>query len=165
MRLRVASYVAAEVRWPGHRGGVVPRSWTGDRDRCGQAGIGGDVTFATRPQLAKAMIGRVRELGLPFSWFTADEACGDNGKLREWLEEQKISYVVAVACDTLVPAGAGKKIRAGKLAAKVPRRGWQVMSCARARKATGCMTGRCLRPGTADGESSGVTVRSFVKQF
>ena len=45
------------------------------------------VKFATKPQLARAMIGWVRELGLPFAWFTADEAYGDNGKLREWLEE------------------------------------------------------------------------------
>ncbi|HET7014574.1 MAG TPA: IS701 family transposase [Streptosporangiaceae bacterium] len=107
----------------------VPKSWTGDRDRCEEAGIGEQVEFATKPELAKAMIGRVRELGLPFAWFTADEAYGDNGKLREWLEENKIAYVVAVACDTLVPAGAGRTIRADALAAKVPGRGWQTMSC------------------------------------
>jgi SRSO17 transposase len=107
----------------------VPESWTGDRDRCAEAGIGEEVAFATKAGLAKAMISRVRELGLPFSWFTADEAYGDNGRLRLWLEESKISYVVAVACDTLVPAGAGRTIRADALAAKVPGRGWQTMSC------------------------------------
>jgi SRSO17 transposase len=112
----------------------VPESWTSDRDRCEQAGIGEDVEFATKPGLAKAMIGRVRELGLPFAWFTADEAYGDNGKLRGWLEEEKIAYVVAVACDTLVPAGAGKTIRADALAAKVPGRGWHAMSCGQGSK-------------------------------
>jgi SRSO17 transposase len=107
----------------------VPQSWTADRDRCGEAGIGEDVAFATRPQLARTMVGRVRELGLPFSWFTADEAYGDNGKLREWLEESGISYVVAVARDTVVPAGASRTIRADRLAARVPGQGWQRMSC------------------------------------
>ena len=107
----------------------VPESWTSDRDRCAEAGIGQDAEFATKPELAKTMISRVRELGLPFSWFTADEAYGDNGKLRGWLEESKIAYVVAVSCDTLVPAGAGRTIRADALAAKVPGRGWQAMSC------------------------------------
>ncbi|HXP18712.1 MAG TPA: hypothetical protein VN840_03590 [Streptosporangiaceae bacterium] len=29
------------------------------------------------------MIERVIGLGLPFAWFTADEACGDNGRLRD----------------------------------------------------------------------------------
>jgi SRSO17 transposase len=120
---------AAGVRVLVDRELYVPQSWTGDRDRCGEAGIGQDVAFATKPQLARKMIGRVRELGLPFSWFTADEAYGDNGKLREWLEGEAISYVVAVACDTLVPAGAGQMIRADRLAAKVPRRGWQRLSC------------------------------------
>jgi SRSO17 transposase len=107
----------------------VPQSWTADRDRCGEAGIGEDVAFATRPQLARKMVERVRELGLPFAWLTADEACGDDGKLREWLEKEGISCVVAVARDTVVPAGAGRTIRAGRLAARVPGQGWQRMSC------------------------------------
>lgn len=120
---------AAGVRVLVDRELYVPKSWTGDRDRCRGAGIGGEVRFATKPELAKAMIGRVRELGLPFAWFTADEAYGDNGKLREWLEDSTIGYVVAVARDTLVPAGTGRTIRAERLAARVPGRGWQRMSC------------------------------------
>jgi SRSO17 transposase len=107
----------------------VPRSWTGDRDRCDEAGISEDVAFATKPQLARTMVERVRELGLPFAWFTADEACGDNGKLREWLEKEGICHVVAVARDTTVPAGAGRTIRADQLAARVPGKGWQRLSC------------------------------------
>jgi hypothetical protein len=39
----------------------VPKSWTGDRERCEEAGIGQDVAFATKPELAKTMIGRVRK--------------------------------------------------------------------------------------------------------
>jgi SRSO17 transposase len=107
----------------------IPRSWTGDRDRCEEAGIGEDTQFATKPQLAQKMIERAVAAGLPFAWFTADEAYGDNGKLREWLEKSKIAYVVAVACDTRVPAGAGQTIRADKLAAKVPASAWHRMSC------------------------------------
>ncbi len=120
---------AAGVRVLIDRELYVPRSWTADRDRCEQAGISEDVAFATKPELARQMVGRAVDLGLPFSWFTADEACGDNGKLRQWLEEHTISYVVAVACDHAVPAGAGKTIRADRLAARVPARGWQRLSC------------------------------------
>src|SRR5258708_14454825 len=68
---------AAGVRVLVDRELYVPESWTGDRDRCGEAGIGEDVTFATKPQLGRTMVERVRELGLPFAWFTADEAYGD----------------------------------------------------------------------------------------
>jgi SRSO17 transposase len=112
----------------------IPKSWTEDRDRCEEAGIGQDTEFETKPQLAKKMIERAMKAGLPFSWFTADEAYGDNGQLREWLEEKKIAYVVAVACDHRVPAGAGKKIRADALAAKVPSLGWHRMSCGQGSK-------------------------------
>lgn len=107
----------------------VPKSWTGDQDRCVAAGIGEGATFATKPQLAKKMLERAIEAGLPFGWFTADEVYGDNGKLREWLEENKVAYVVAVACDHRVPAGAGTAMRADELAEKVPPSGWQRLSC------------------------------------
>jgi SRSO17 transposase len=107
----------------------VPKSWAGDPGRCAQAGIGEDAQFATKPQLARKMIERAVRAGLPFSWFTADEAYGDDGKLRDWLQETSIAYVVAVARDTQVPAGAGRRIRADQLPAKVPARGWQRLSC------------------------------------
>jgi SRSO17 transposase len=107
----------------------IPKSWTGDEQRCAGAGMPQDTRFATKPQLARKMIERAIRAGLPFGWFTADEAYGDNGPFRAWLEESKVSYVVAVACDHRIPAGAGKVIRADQLAAKVPARGWQRMSC------------------------------------
>jgi SRSO17 transposase len=107
----------------------VPKSWAEDKDRRAGAGIPEDAKFATKPQLAKKMVERAVSAGLPFAWFTADEAYGDNGPLRDWLELSAIGYVVAVACDTRVPAGAGRVIRAGELARRVPARGWQRVSC------------------------------------
>jgi len=108
----------------------LPRSWTGDEQRRTAAGIGEDTElFATKPALAQKMIKRAVRAGLPFAWLTADEAYGDNGELRDWLQETGIAYVVAVACDTRVPAGAGRMIRADQLAARVPARGWQRHSC------------------------------------
>jgi SRSO17 transposase len=107
----------------------VPKSWTEDQGRCAGAGIPEDAKFATKPELAEKMVERAIAAGLPFSWFTADEAYGGNGKLRKWLEDSKVAYVVAVACDHRVPAGPGRVIRADQLAAKVPARGWQRLSC------------------------------------
>jgi SRSO17 transposase len=107
----------------------VPRSWTEDEQRCAAAGMPDDLEFATKPELARTMIERAIRAGLPFSWFTADEAYGDNGPLRDWLEEAKVAYVVAVACDHRVPGGAGHTIRADRLAARVPAPGWHRMSC------------------------------------
>src|SRR5262249_9129094 len=39
-----------------------------------------------------------------------------------------IAYVLAVACDHRVPAGAGRTVRADELAARLPRRAWQQLS-------------------------------------
>ncbi len=106
----------------------LPRSWTDDAARCQAAGIPGHVGFATKPQLARKMIERAITAGVPFAWAAADEVCGDNGPLRRWLEDSQIRYVLAVSCDHRVPAGAGHAIRAGHLAARLPRRAWQQLS-------------------------------------
>src|SRR5260221_997762 len=84
----------------------LPESWTEDRDRCREAGIGDDVAFGTKPELARMMIERAVAAGVPFSWFAADEAYGQNPGLREWLEEDENSYVMAVSVQpALAPAG------------------------------------------------------------
>ena len=105
-----------------------PKSWTGDPGRCEAAGIPADVTFATKPQLAREMIERTITAEVPFAWVAGDEVYGDNGSLRTRLEARQIRYVLAVACDHRVPAGAGHALRADELAARLPRRAWQRLS-------------------------------------
>ena len=102
----------------------LPEKWAGDRDRCRAAGIGDDVAFATKPELAEKMIGRAAAAGVPFSWVAGDEVYGGNPGLRSWLEGEGIGYVMAVACSEMVAAPAGR-FRADELAALVPASGWQ----------------------------------------
>ena len=106
----------------------LPKYWTGDPARCEAAGIPGHAAFATKPQLARLMIERAVSARVPFAWVAADEAYGDNGPLRTWLEQQHIAYVLAVARDHRVPAGVGRTVRADELAARLPRRAWQRLS-------------------------------------
>ena len=106
----------------------LPESWTGDRPRCREAGIGDDVEFATKPELARKMIERAVRAAVPFSWFAADEVYGQNPHLRSWLEGEHISYVMAVPCSQQVTTAAGNK-RADALAALVPAPAWQTLSC------------------------------------
>jgi SRSO17 transposase len=107
----------------------LPEKWTQDRDRCREAGIGDEVGFATKPELARQMIARAAGAGVPFSWVAGDEVYGGNPELRGWLEEQGIAYVMAVKCSemTAVPAGS---FRADELAALAPEAAWQRLSCA-----------------------------------
>jgi SRSO17 transposase len=107
----------------------IPKKWAEDRERCRAAGIGGDVEFATKPQLAKAMIGRAVKAGVPFTWVTGDEAYGGNPDLREWLEIEEIRYVLAVACNAMIQTKAGAR-RADELAGLVPAGAWERLSCA-----------------------------------
>jgi SRSO17 transposase len=107
----------------------LPEKWTSDRDRCRAVGIGDDVPFATKPELARKMIGRAVTAGVPFSWVAGDEVYGGNPGLRSWLEEGGIAYVMAVACAETITTAAGPR-RADELAALVPAAGWQRLSCA-----------------------------------
>jgi SRSO17 transposase len=107
----------------------LPEKWTADRDRCRAAGIGDDVPFATKPQLAQKMIERAVRARVPFSWVAADEVYGQNPGLRAALEEERISYVMAVPRSELVTVPAGQQ-RADELAALVPAGAWQRLSCA-----------------------------------
>lgn len=106
----------------------LPRSWTGDGPRMAAAGVPPETGFRTKPQLLQLMIERTAAAGIPFGWVTADEAYGDNGPLRACLEERGIAYVLAVARAHVLATPAGRR-RADALAAKLPKRAWQRMSC------------------------------------
>jgi SRSO17 transposase len=96
--------------------------------RLAAAGVPEGTGFRTKPQLLQLMIERVATAGIPFGWVTADEAYGDNGPLRACLEERGIAYVLAVARAHVLTAPAGRH-RADALAAKLPSRAWQRLSC------------------------------------
>jgi SRSO17 transposase len=108
----------------------LPGKWAQeDRQRCRAAGIDDEVPFATKPRLAKQMLARAAEAGVPFRWAAGDEVYGASPELREWLEEQKKGYVLAVACNATVETQAGPK-RADEVTALVPEGAWQRISCA-----------------------------------
>jgi SRSO17 transposase len=125
----------------------LPVSWTADRDRCREAGIGEEVQFATKPELARRMLARARDAGAVFGWFTADEAYGDNPSLRTWLEDQDINYVMAISCDqrfstptgSCAPTNSQRWPRSGDGSACPP---------ARAAKDSASMTGCSSTPDT-----------------
>ena len=65
----------------------LPKEWTDDPDRCEKAGVPKKAAFATKPQLAKQMLERAFEAGVPAAWVTGDEVYGADGQLRRWLEQ------------------------------------------------------------------------------
>jgi SRSO17 transposase len=111
----------------------VPRGWINDPDRCPAAGIPDQVGFATKPNLARRMLARALDAGVPAAWVTGDEVYGADPKLRAELEARGIGYVLAVACDHRVVAG-GDSYRADDLLRRVPARAWQQVSCGKGAK-------------------------------
>jgi SRSO17 transposase len=102
----------------------LPRSWTSDKDRCAAAGIPGGMVFATKPKLARAMIGRGLDAGAPAIWVTGDEVYGADPALRADLERRQTGYVLAVAATHRGTTAAGT-CQVRKIAARLPRQAWQ----------------------------------------
>src|SRR6516164_2992653 len=109
----------------------LPRSWTGDRARCTEAGVPDQVGFATKPELARQLLGRALDAGVPARWVTADEAYGQDHKFRIFCEQRRLGYVVAVPCSQSTGPGTGygnTGSRADVLAASAPEQAWKRLS-------------------------------------
>jgi SRSO17 transposase len=109
----------------------LPKSWLADRDRCAQAGIPEQARFATKPVLAKAMLGRALDAGIPAGWVAVGEAYGQDHKFRLYLEQRRLGYVVAVHKSQSVGAGIGygnTGSRADAVTADAPEQAWKPLS-------------------------------------
>jgi SRSO17 transposase len=124
-----AAYVSGKGRAFVDRELYLPASWTEDRTRCAAAGVPTRVGFATKPLLALDMIRRFWVTHREIGWVAGDEAYGGDPELRDWLEEHRIGYVLAVKKDTHVTTTVGRR-RVDALARKVPARAWETYSCA-----------------------------------
>jgi len=107
----------------------LPREWAVDHERRSEAGVPESVVFQTKPQLAKAMLSRALDAGVPFSWVTGDEVYGSDRSLRVWLEQQDIPHVLAIKSnEPLWTDGGFAQLEAATLAAQVPADQWMRLS-------------------------------------
>jgi SRSO17 transposase len=103
----------------------LPRAWTDDRERAGAAGIGDEVGFATKPELARTMLTRALEDGVPVGWLTADELYGQDKRLRVWCEQHGLPYVLATRSNDTVATVDWRQRRVRALIAELPESSWQ----------------------------------------
>ena len=108
----------------------LPQSWVDDRTRCRAARVPVEVGFQTKPQLARVMLERALDAGVPASWVTADEVYGGDPARRRWLEGRGVCYVLAVkASEPLETTTQGSaRATAVQLAAGVPVEQWVACS-------------------------------------
>lgn len=106
----------------------MPKAWTDDRVRCEAACIPESVEFATKPQLARSMLERVLDAGVPCGWVTGDEVYGGDRHLRLWLESRDQSFVLAAAKNEPLWWQGPNYVRADQIAESLPARAWRRLS-------------------------------------
>jgi SRSO17 transposase len=112
----------------------LPQGWIDDPGRCRAAGVPHQVGFATKPELARVMLQRALEAGVPAGWVTADEVYGGDPALRGWLETRQVPYVLAVKrTEPLLPP-CGPPAPSARLAERIPPEGWLRISAGQGAK-------------------------------
>jgi len=102
----------------------LPQGWLADPQRCQAAGVPDQVGFATKPELARVMLERALDAGVPAGWVTADEVYSGSPALRGWLEDRQLPYVLAVKATEPLPSTSGPVTAAARLAGHVPAPCW-----------------------------------------
>ncbi len=109
----------------------LPQVWAEDGERRREAGVPEEVVFRTKGQLARMMIARAIAADVPFGWVAGDTVYGNDRRLRGWLEEQGIAYVLAVKSNEplwIDTEGGTARVVARDLAQEIPADQWQRLS-------------------------------------
>lgn len=127
----------------------LPRQWTDDRQRLREAGVPEEVGFATKGELAKTMLGRAFEAGVPARWVVGDTIYGIARGLKGFLEKRGYSYVLAVP-ETKGIYHDGRQRPAKTIARELPENSWIRASAGEGSKGERLYDWACVPLGSAD---------------
>src|ERR1035437_6230604 len=85
-------------------------------------------SFRPSRKLARQMIGRALDAGVPVGWVAGDEVYGTASKVRRMLEARQVSYVLAVACNQHLWWPDFQQQRVDAIAQSLPKRAWKRLS-------------------------------------
>ncbi|GAV37248.1 IS701 family transposase [Streptomyces acidiscabies] len=94
--------------------------WAADEERRLLTHVPDDVMFATRPQIAAALLTHTRDLGIQARWLAGDEVYGGR-ELRHGARAPGFGYALAVRTDHRVDTAVGR-LTVTDLAARVPKK-------------------------------------------
>ena len=126
----------------------LPEAWCADAERRAEAVIPAETVFATKPALARQMIARALDAGVPCAWVLGDEVYGSDPKLRAELEQRGQPFVLTIRSNERLWAVRAKKTgwyTAAKLAEACPASAWQRLSAGAGSKGEGFYDWTCLR--------------------
>ena len=125
------TYAGCQGKDPSGPGAVPAQVWADDQERREEAGVPEKVAFRTKPQLARLMLERAVESGVPFGWATGDEVYGNDRNLRLWLERRDVPHVLTIKSNEKLWAWTDqgpRQVRADRLASGVEKSGWVRLS-------------------------------------
>jgi len=109
----------------------LPKEWVKDKERRAEAGIPEEVEFVTKPAMAREMLKRAFDAGVCPGWVSGDTIYGSDRRLRMFLEERGVPFVLGVKSDeslwTLEERGPGQ-LRADRIAEGVKPEDWRRLS-------------------------------------
>ena len=125
-----ASYVSRHGHAFIDRALYLPKEWTDDPKRMKAAHVPDDVSFATKPRIARLMIARAIAAKVPFSFVAGDSVYG-TGEIETALRRAGKAYVLGVAANHVFNSwGKEQFVRgaASKIAQNLPKSAWRRLS-------------------------------------
>jgi SRSO17 transposase len=114
----------------------LPEGRAADEEHRELAGVPDEVLFATKPQLADALLDRAQSLGIGAAFVAGDEVYGGR-QLRRSIRERGMGYVMAVRANHAVTVGSGRTVTAATAAARmIPPQAWHRMRTGAGTKGT-----------------------------
>jgi SRSO17 transposase len=111
----------------------LPEGWAADEERRELAGVPGEITFETKPQLAGRLLQHAHDQGIRAGFVSGDEVYGGRD-LRRSIRERGTGYVLAVRSNYAVTLSSGRRLSAKKAASLVKPAMWQRMRTGSATK-------------------------------
>jgi SRSO17 transposase len=113
----------------------LPEACAADEEHRELAGVPEEAAFATKPQLAGALLDRAQSLGIRAAFAAGDEVYSGR-ELRRSVREHGIGYVLAVRANHTVTVGSGRAVTATEAARMIPAQAWQRMRTGSGTKGT-----------------------------
>jgi SRSO17 transposase len=113
----------------------LPEACTADEEHRELAGVPEEVLFATKPQLAGALLDRAQSLGIRAAFVAGDEVYSGR-ELRRGTRRRGLSYVLAVRANHVVTVSPGRTVTAAAAAGMIPAHAWHRMRTGSGTKGT-----------------------------
>jgi SRSO17 transposase len=113
----------------------LPEGCAADEEHRELAGVPEEVVFATKPQLAGALLDRAHARGIRAAFVAGDEVYGGR-ELRRGIRQRGMGYVLAVRTNHAVTVSSGRTVTAAAAARMIPARAWHRMRTGSGTKGT-----------------------------